>query len=118
MLLVVENSPERAALMYQRLPKNIKDNTIWVSSSADAIETLRDYKDQISILTLEHDLVYPEMDCRRVDCGMEVIRWLESNDFSKHLLVVLHTWNYKARVKMLKRLIAKNYWVISKPFGE
>jgi CheY-like chemotaxis protein len=56
------------------------------------------------IISLDHDLsgeIY--IDQSRKDCGMEVVRFLESNEIQQGE-VICHSYNTKARYEMYKRL--------------
>lgn len=93
----------------------------------ETVTTLRDYKDVLEIVMLDHDLGGQHfVDCKRDDCGMEIIRWLEKYRFKdpeqfesfKDIRFVIHTHNLYAGKQMVERLqkleISK---VDYRPFG-
>lgn len=116
--LVLEDSHERAALMYQRLPNS--DSFIWTETAADAIGVLTDYKERLFYVTLDHDLGGEHwVDSRKENTGMEVVRFLEKQDPAEYgdCLLCVHSWNNVAAPRMYERLKAAGYNVIYKPFG-
>ena len=127
MILFLDDSPERAAIAYQRMLPKEREKVIWCSTAEEAICTLRDYREVLTLVTLDHDLegrtyVHPGSD----KCGMEVVRYLE--DFAKKneeefetfksIEFIVHSYNEYAAPEMTKKLrdigIKKVEWI---PFG-
>ena len=68
------------------------------------------------IVSLDHDLggeVY--VDSGREDCGMEVVRFLETN-FIPITNIVIHSWNIPAAYLMAYKLNHMGYNVVRRPF--
>lgn len=119
-ILFLEGSASRAALLFQRMKPDDQKRTFWVQTVPEAIEVLQRYRDRLDIVSLCYDLngvrySHPA----REDCGLEVVRWLESVDPGQysHVRFIVHTWNPHAGRKMDRRLRAKGYRVIRVPFG-
>jgi hypothetical protein len=124
MILFLDGDPARAVLAYQRMTKQEKDSTIWCKTVEEAITTLKDYKNSLKVVALEHDLDGEYMNIKREDCGMEVIRWLEKQaqdekDFEpfKNIKFIVHSWNTSAANKMRDRLHTIGLDVVYVPFG-
>jgi hypothetical protein len=119
-VLFLDDSPERAALMYQRMTPEVRDRTIWTQTAEEAISVLKDYYLRLELVYLDHDLggeTY--VHSGREDCGMEVIRFLEKQSVEnyKNCSFIVHSWNISAGNKMTERLKDKGYRVQYKPFG-
>lgn len=121
MILFMDDDPHRAALAYQRFSKYKKDNTIWCTTAAEAIDILKNY--DVDEAHLDHDLGGEHyVDSRREDCGMEVVRWIERRSavelekFHKCLFII-HSWNIPCAIKMAERLRSLGLRVQQKPFG-
>jgi hypothetical protein len=119
MIVFLDDSPERAALAYQRWPAKKSNSTIWVTTAQETIDILKEYKD-IEEVHLDHDLggeidVHSERD----DCGMEVVRWLEDTSLSKFNSTefIIHSWNMHAAKEMKARLQKLGLKVRIHPFG-
>lgn len=120
-IVFLDDSPERAALAFQRMTPSDQGRTFWTRTVEETIDMLKAYRDRLDIVSLDHDLggqtyVYSGRD----DCGMEVVRWLEKQnptDYS-HVRFIVHTWNQSAGIMMARRLRVRGYRVIRAPFGE
>jgi hypothetical protein len=120
----LDDDPNRAAITYQRWPKDKCDNTIWASAAKDAIFILKDYGSDMIEAHLDHDLggeTY--VNSEREDCGMEVVRWLEklSKEDLKSFedtLFVCHDHNIRAGKNMTRRIKALGLHAKQIPFGE
>ena len=123
MYLFLDDDVNRAALAYQRFPKEKRDATVWVKTAADAITSLRDFKYQLIEVHLDHDLSGETFcDSRREDCGMEVVRYLESLPEEEIKIFesckfICHSHNYPACSEMRDRLEALGLKAEYKPFG-
>jgi hypothetical protein len=101
------------------LDDDLVSNTIWATTTEEAITTLRDY--DIDEAHLDHDLggeTY--VHSGREDCGMEVVRWIEKLDNLKKFektLFVCHSWNLDAGRKMMERLTKLGLRATQLPFG-
>jgi len=123
-ILFLDDDPNRAAIAYQRWPKDKCDNTIWCSTARDAIFILKDYGQDMAEAHLDHDLggeTY--VNSEREDCGMEVVRWLESlsNEDIKvfeSTLFICHSHNTRAGKNMAKRIRTLGLKSKQVPFGE
>lgn len=88
-----------------------------VATSADCIAQLKFTWDEIR---LDHDLggeIY--VDSQRVDCGMEVVRYL-CEQRPKHLQqthFIIHSYNDSAALLMCSKLIECGYSAVYIPFG-
>lgn len=123
LILFLDDSPERAAIAYQRMLSNVRDRVIWCATAEEAITTLKDYVDKLEVVMLDHDLGgYKYMNSKSEESGMEVIRFLEHfEDVGKlkKTIFVVHTHNIEAgkiMVERLKKLRIEK--VIHSPFGE
>lgn len=123
MILFLDPSPERAARAYERMSEKDKNQTIWCKTVEETIVTLQDYAGSLTLAYFEHDLgENPDMDIRREDCGMEVVRFLEKapaslRDKLMNVKFVIHTWNKAAGVKMTIRLSKLGFLTTYRPFG-
>lgn len=126
MNLFLDDDPARAAVTYNRMSEEERSSTIWCRTVEEAINTLRDFKDMLKKVDLDHDLegltfVHPG----REDCGMEIVRFLEGlsrnspDEFKayKAMHFIVHTWNTKAGSKMTERLQKIGLKAEYKPFG-
>lgn len=126
MILFLDDSPERAATIYRRMSDEERDKTIWCSTAAETIQTLWDYKKKLTLVMLDHDLGGETfVNTKREDCGMEVIRWLETTakkkpsefeDF-KEVKFVVHSWNSHAAPIMVDRMERIGLNAVYQPFG-
>ncbi len=123
MILFLDDDHNRAALAYQRWPKEKVNKTMWVETAADTIEVLSGYTDSFEEIHLDHDLGGEHfVDTRREDTGMEVIRYLERipgvelKKFESTKFTV-HSWNLYAGKQMTERLQRLGLDAIYKPFG-
>ncbi len=121
MILFLDDDPYRAALAYQRWPEDKKSNTIWTRTAEEAIDVLRDY--ELSEAHLDHDLGGEHfVNSAREDCGMEIVRWLESRptaELQKFLTCkfTVHSWNIPAGREMTERLTKLGLKATQTPFG-
>ena len=118
--LFLDDCAERAALAYERMSKDDRDNTIWTQTVSDTISALDTYRSVLTQVSLDHDLngrTYVHSD--REDCGMEVVRWLVKQKVSDFdgCIFVIHTWNEIAAPKMYNKLKNKGFKVKCQPFG-
>ena len=119
-ILFLDDSPERAALMYQRMTPEDQCRTIWTKTAEEAIDVLERYSERLDLIYLDHDLEGETyVHSGREDCGMEVIRFLEKQPVERYkgCRFIVHSWNISAALKMVERLKAKGYSVTQKPFG-
>lgn len=118
-ILFLDDDPQRAALMFNRMKDEDRSRTFWVETVREAIDVLKDYRDRLEFVFLDHDLGgITNMYSGREDCGMEVVRYLEHQDASSfNCRFIIHSWNIDAGVKMTERLVAKGYQATHKPFG-
>ena len=120
MILWMDDDHLRSALAYQRMKPEDANNTMWAQTALEAIDILRDYRDDLTLVSLDHDLggtTY--QDSRAENCGMEVVRWLEKQNSKlfKHVEFVVHSWNLTAARTMHLRLLDAGYRACRKPFG-
>lgn len=124
MILFLDDDPARAALAYQRYNPADREKTIWCSTVEEAIATLRDYRDQLTCVSMGHDFGgMKNVHTAREDCGMEIVRYLEKLA-KKNLLGKLkdarfrvHTWNVDSGNVMYRRLKGIGLKVDYIPFG-
>lgn len=132
MILFLDDSPERAAIAYERATPERRSHTIWCQTAEEAIVTLRDY--ELEEAHLDHDLGGTQyQDSRAENSGMEVVRWLEKlaepvtkrhkkclsipfDKFQKTQFTV-HSHNIPAARQMVERLRAIGLNVKFIPFG-
>ena len=126
MILFLDDNPQRAVLAYNRMSVKDRSNTIWCQTAEEAIQTVWDYRDRLTKVSLDHDLGGQQyMNTKREDCGMEIIRFLEKKarkepeEFKKleGTLFVIHSWNTHAAPIMQDRLSnlgLNSVWI---PFG-
>lgn len=124
MILFLDDDPNRAALAYQRFKPEDREKVIWCQTAEEAINTLRDYKEKLTAVYLDHDLGGEHyVHTAREDCGMEVIRFLEKLARKgelgklKEAKFRVHTWNVDSGNVMYKRLKAIKLKVEYVPFG-
>jgi hypothetical protein len=122
-ILFLDDSPERAALAYQRMISIERDSTIWCRTAKEAIDVLKDYWERLSKVYLDHDLGGEQEDVPmhsgNEQSGMEVVRYLEDMDPDKFkgCSFIVHSFNSHAGLKMVERLIYAGYKATYKPFG-
>lgn len=117
-ILFLDDSPERAALQYNRWTKEKRERTIWATTAQEAIDVLKNY--DLEEAHLDHDLGGSQFqDSRSDNSGMEVVRWIEHNLEPKHKIIkfVVHSWNLAAGARMTERLRALGLDVHQVPFG-
>lgn len=100
-----------------------RNKTIWCKTVEETVSILQDYAGSLTLAYLEHDLAeQADLDSRREDCGMEIVRFLEKapaplKDKLSKCKFVVHTWNNVAGVKMTIRLNKAGYDTVYRPFG-
>ncbi len=126
MILFLDDNAQRAVLAYNRMSVEDRSNTIWCTTAKEAIQTVWDYRDNLTKVSLDHDLEGQQyMNTKREDSGMEVVRFLEKKarkepkEFKKleGTLFIIHSWNLHAAPIMQKRLSnlgLNSVWI---PFG-
>jgi len=123
MILFLDDAAERAAKFCEKLNSAEQSRTIWCKSAEEAIITIRDYHDRLTLMFLDHDLGVGEQNFKSPESGMEVIRYLEKNLLvTKSLLhnkcrIVIHSWNPPAARIMLERLRNLGFSTNYTPFG-
>jgi hypothetical protein len=123
MILFLDDDQNRAALAYQRWPKEKRDKTMWCTTAAEAISVLKDYVEVLEEVHLDHDLGGEHwVDSRRPDCGMEVVRWLQNIPKPrlqqyKKIRFVIHSWNFPAAREMHLKLLDLKLHSELIPFG-
>ena len=122
--MFLDDDQNRAALAYQRFKPADRENVIWCQTAEEAICTLRDYKDILTSVYLDHDLGGESyVHTAREDCGMEVVRYLEKLARKgelgglKKAKFRVHTWNIDSGNVMYKRLKAVGLRCEFVPFG-
>ena len=127
MILFLDDDPNRAALAYQRMTKDQKERTIWCKTVQETITTLWDYRNELELVMLDHDLngeTY--VNIKRDDCGMEVVRFLERlsrreqkefKKFRENVKFIIHSHNTYAGPRMVERLQAIGLVTVLHPFG-
>lgn len=119
-ILFMDDSPERAALAYQRMTPEDQNQTIWCKSASECISVLKDYADRLKKVYLDHDLGGDEVTHPgNENSGMEVVRYLEHADRKQFdgCLFIIHTHNGYAGPRMTERLISSGYEAKYEPFG-
>jgi len=122
-IIFLDDDPNRAALMYQRMKIVDRDRTMWCQTADQTIEALKSEMKRLHQVHLDHDLGgQTYVDSRREDTGMEVVRWLEKRSESelfwfKKAEWRVHTWNPPAGERMTERLRALGFQVVYRPFG-
>lgn len=121
MILFLDDDPHRAALAYNRFTEEKRNNTIWCTTAAEAIDILENY--DLEEAHLDHDLGGEHfVHSAREDCGMEVIRWIEHRSTDereklKKTTFTIHSWNINAAMGMERRLKVLGLKVKRIPFG-
>jgi hypothetical protein len=99
-ILFLDDNVLRWEIFYKKFyPNEIK----WVENSHECIEELK--TNEYILVYLDHDLGAGEGD-QVVNCGMEVIRWIEANieRINKDIQFIIHSWNIPASEKMCNKL--------------
>lgn len=111
-VLVLEDSEERHKYFY----KYCKDSKI-LESAKTCIDMIRE-SEKINELWLDHDLGgLTYVDSNLEECGMEVVRFLSLNDYSKNInKVFIHSMNGTANRVMFEDLKKHGYNAILYPF--
>lgn len=114
MLLFLDDSDRRRALMEPFWGKD----TIFCETAAACIEIIK-LNPLITKISLDHDLGGQTfVDSNREDCGMEVVRYLETVNIPRRFKYVkVHSWNEPAAKEMVKRLREAGYDSIWHPFS-
>lgn len=121
-LVFLDDSPEIAATHCQRLTETDRARTFWVQTVDETIGMLKDYRDRLEVVSLDHDLCGEAyVHSGREDCGMEVVRWLERQfdpvDYD-HVKFIVHSHNENSGPRMVERLRKAGYHAYYSPFGE
>lgn len=119
-IVFLDDDPKRAAIQHQRMSKRDQERTFWVTTVAETIDMLERYRERLDVVFLNYDLSGTGYDHpASEECGLEVVRWLEKQDSSRysHVRFVVHTWALEMGQKMVKRLLAKGYRAVHRPFG-
>jgi len=109
-VLVLEDDPSRIAQF-----RNMSDEITIVSTVSEAIQLLTDYTWRT--LYLDHDLNKESfVDSDRIDCGMELVRWITKN---KPIIpsIIVHSANRKGSNLMYQTLKEVGYNVVQSPWG-
>jgi len=110
-VLFLDDEQERAERFLQ-----IHPNAAWVKTAHECIDLLKDSWDMVS---LDHDLGGERyVDSGRIDCGMEVVRWLSETkpEHLKRTHFVVHSLNADAALDMLNLLKTSGYKCTYRPF--
>jgi len=122
-ILFLDDSPERAALAYQRMTPEDANHTIWCKSAEEAISVLKDYATRLKKVYLDHDLggegEEVPMHSGNENSGMEVVRYLEKIEPATFYgcLFIVHSYNSFAGPRMSERLTHAGYSSKYEPFG-
>lgn len=119
-IVFLDDDPNRAALQFQRMSPENQKRTFWVQTVVETIDMLKDYRERLEVVMLDHDLGGEHyVHTAREDCGMEVVRWLEHQptELYSHVRFIVHSWNIPAARRMKQRLQDKGYNVVQTPFG-
>lgn len=119
-IVFLDDSLERAAVLHKRIPEREVEHVIWVKTVAETLDLLVNYRGRLRDVWLDHDLGGLEYQhSGSEESGMEVVRWLEKQDPKQfdHVKFIVHSWNLGAANKMVERLRNKGYHVTKKPFG-
>lgn len=118
MILFFEEDPNIAGIVYNRMKKSDRDNTIWATTAEEAIETLKKYFKQIDRIYLDYPRNKP------VSTYMEPVSALEIIDFLYRTKIPIlpcevHiiTWNHRVFQIASDLLSKKGYKVYSSPLG-
>lgn len=120
-IIFLDDDPFRAALAYQRMPKEVSRKVIWCKTAQEVISILEDeeYIKRLETIHLDHDLEGVYQDPCEKNCGMEVVRFIETLDpkVLKHVRFNVHSWNNHQAIKMIQRLKKLGLRVEYNPFG-
>lgn len=110
--LFLDDDPARAEVFLARHP-----DATWVQTVPECLERLAERWGEVH---LDHDLGGEHyVDSDRVDCGMEVVRWLtgEPRPHLARARFTVHSHNMVAAYEMVFRLRAAGFRVAARPFG-
>lgn len=108
-ILFLDDCPHRTSIFRSELPFAICHDTV-----PDIIARLQ--KETWDVLFLDHDLNgESQVDSNRIDCGMEVVRWMLTNK-APVIKVVVHSHNEDVRDIMVQKLVKAGYDAKSVPF--
>ena len=109
-VLILEDDPNRMAQF-----RNMSDEIEIISTVPEAIQLLTDYIWRT--LYLDHDLNRESfVDSNRVDCGMELVRWIVKNKPTIPSIII-HSANRKGSNLMYQSLKENDYNVVQSPWG-
>jgi hypothetical protein len=122
MILFLDDNPNRAALAYQRMTPDARSRTIWCKTAPEAISVLRDYAKVLVQAHLDHDLEGTYQNSFDKNCGMAVVRYLESLDDDglntiRGCRFIVHSWNPPAGREMTERIEKLGLKAVYIPFG-
>ena len=109
-ILILEDNAGRIAYFRRLYPK-----ASIIETAQETIDALRGF--DWDYLSLDHDLGGENfVDSSRLDCGMEVVRWLVEHH-QKGINITVHTANKRAADLMSSALESAGYTVTKYPFG-
>ena len=118
MILFFEEDPNIAAVVYQRMKKEDRDQTIWATSEEEAISTIKDYHSRLSKIYLDYPKTKPVFVHNPISSIAIADYISRSNiDLSKCEFHVI-TWSYLVHNTISDLLGKKGYKVYHSPFGE
>lgn len=113
-VLFLDDDPRRTAEIRERAEEIGFDITT-VETADDCIAALK--SGTFDLVMLDHDLGGETYcDSSRLDCGMEVVRWIKANG-GDHGGFIIHTMNEMAAAAMFMELNALGYRVRQGGFG-
>lgn len=117
--LFLDDSPERAAILHQRVPEKEIAHFVWVRTISETLDLLVNYRERLRDVYLDHNLGCEHRHSGSDESGMAVVRFLEHQNPKEygHVTFIIHSWNLPAAKKMTERLAVKGYKVIQQPFG-
>ena len=116
--LIYEPRPEVAAIMYQRLPEQVRNSVIWADTPSLAISILNNDSSRLSFVSLgaitdDTTLVHE----KSPDSHMEVVRFLQKADKTHYKDCVFYLHCHDKRSLMIMKDRLKDYNPKVKPFG-
>lgn len=112
-ILFLDDSDERI----RAAKKHFRDDELTVVKTAPETINQLGYDREWDLVMLDHDLGGEAfVDSGRIDCGMEVVRWIIRRR-PKIKRIVIHSWNSPAAKGMVGTLRVAGYHVAYKPFS-